>query len=125
VAYVADLLWRGDRELARPRRVRAFVRVGVPTVADVRQFIAEANDLCERLHRCSRCGALRGDLPAAQTNGRPHRVECRCANRNRCAGCLTPLAAWRLGSFYFDEAADRVAYLSPLAALGHRCPDRV
>jgi len=124
VAYAADLLWAGDRELARPRRVRAFVRLGVPTVADARQSTSVANDLRERLHRCSRCGALRGELPATPAMGRPHRVECRCANHNRCAGCLTPLAEWRLGSFYYDEAADRVAYLSPFAALGHRCPDR-
>src|SRR5258706_1337284 len=82
VAYAADLLWRGDRELARARRVRAFVRLDVPTVADARQSTSEPNDLRERLHRCLRCGALRGDLPAASPIGRPRRVGCMCANRN-------------------------------------------
>jgi hypothetical protein len=125
-AYAADLLWRGDRDLARLRRVRAFVRFGIPTIAysPPRHAGAEPCDLRGLLDRCSRCGALRGNLLATQAGSGAHRVECRCANDNRCAGCLTPLAAWRLGSFYYDEAAGRVAYLSPLAALGHRCPDR-
>ncbi len=73
------------------------------------------------LQRCQVCGQAAGDY----LRGGVERVRCYCAcdNHNRCARCLTLLAAHRLSAWFWDDARDSAWHLAAYAAFSHRCPD--
>jgi hypothetical protein len=101
----------------------------IATDADIEALSAtDADGVPAGLARCPECRCLRGEYLAlrGQGNGdmgpRVIRVDCRCENHNRCAGCGRTLAAWRLSSYFWDDANGSVRYLASYCALSHRCP---
>lgn len=84
-------------------------------------------DLPPGLHRCEACGRARGEALARAGGVRgdltPHVVDvhCRCANRNRCAGCGEPLAGERLSAWHWDDERAGAWYLAAYCCLSHRC----
>jgi hypothetical protein len=80
-----------------------------------------ADGLPVGLRRCEECGEAAGDY----LRGGVARIRCYCAcdNHNRCARCLTPLAAHRLSAWFWDDARDSAWHLAAYAAFTHRCPD--
>jgi hypothetical protein len=79
------------------------------------------------LGACRTCGELAGDLlqigaPGTRYPGsRVIRVDCRCANHNRCARCGETLADRRLSAYFWDGAKHGVWYVAAYSALSHRC----
>jgi hypothetical protein len=73
------------------------------------------------LQRCQDCGQAAGDY----LRGGVERIRCYCAcdNHNRCARCLTPLAAHRLSAWFWDDEGDCAWHLAAYVAFSHRCPD--
>jgi len=79
------------------------------------------------LGACRTCGELAGDLlrigePGTRYPGsRVIRLDCRCANHNRCARCGDALADRRLSAYFWDAAKQGVWYVAAYSALSHRC----
>jgi hypothetical protein len=79
------------------------------------------------LATCGTCGERCGELLEIGASGTrypgPHvlRVDCRCANHNRCARCGGQLADHRLSSYFWADAKPGVWYVAAYAALSHRC----
>jgi len=103
-------------------------RGDLATAADVdRLSVLNAEGFPLGLSRCRVCRWMRGDYLALRGEGngdmRPRvvRVHCKCENENRCAGCGGALAAWRLSSYFWDEAERKVWYVAAYSALSHRC----
>ena len=72
------------------------------------------------LRRCPLCRQAAGDYLRGGVE--IVRVYCACENHNRCAGCLTPLAAHRLSAWFWGDADGRAWHLAAYAAFSHRCP---
>jgi hypothetical protein len=93
----------------------------------VRLSARGAGDPGPGLGVCQTCGELAGDLlqtgePGTRYPGpRVIRVDCRCANHNRCARCGETLADRRLSAYFWDAAKQGVWYVAAYSALSHRC----
>jgi hypothetical protein len=131
-----ELLPETDELMARRARLRAFdraTRTGGYLVGDGtdRGERARPEDrarlggrgpdgLPTGLRRCLHCGQAVGDYLRGGVE--IVRVYCACENHNRCASCLTPLAAHRLSAWFWDDADGRAWHLAAYAAFSHRCP---
>ncbi len=73
------------------------------------------------LIRCPRCEHAAGDY--LRNDVEIVRVRCACENHNRCARCLTPLAANRLSAWFWSDEDDRAWHVAAYSAFSHRCPD--
>ena len=84
---------------------------------------SQANGVPKGLERCADCMDWRGPCldPGPTWAGLRMTVECRCANDDRCAWCLVPLAEWKLGSNYYDESDGKIWHVPAFMALDHRC----
>jgi hypothetical protein len=93
----------------------------------VRLAARGAGDPGPGLAACPTCGESAGDLlqvgePGSRYPGsRVIRLDCRCANHNRCARCGDALADRRLSAYFWDGAKQGVWYVAAYSALSHRC----
>jgi hypothetical protein len=72
------------------------------------------------LRRCPKCGRAAGDYLRGGVE--IVRIRCACENLNRCARCLTPLAAHCLSAWFWDEESAQAWHLAAYAAFSHHCP---
>jgi hypothetical protein len=74
---------------------------------------------------CPTCGEPRGECldPSPLFEDLVVTVYCRCAARNRCAGCDQLLHERKLNGNYYDPKDDAVWHVGAIAALFHRCPN--
>ena len=83
----------------------------------------QASGVPRGLERCDACHRWTGLCldPNPRWAGLVMRVDCACANDNRCAACGDPLAEDRLNSNTYDERDGEIWHMPSFAALGHRC----
>ena len=75
------------------------------------------------LVRCGTCGEWAGECldPSPLLSGLVVRVNCRCQNETRCAGCGRPLHEREVNANYYNPADGQVWHVPGFCGLSHRC----
>ena len=84
---------------------------------------AQPDGVPRGLARCGACGEWAGECldPSPLLRGLVVRVNCRCENDTRCAGCGRPLHEREVNANYFNPADGQVWHVPGFCGLSHRC----